>query len=224
MTTEPAPTVPRPRAKASPRAGRFVRALADLWLRFYGWKVDGTLPDDVKAVAIAYPHTTNWDLPFMLAVSYRLGVRPSWLGKRQLFRFPFGGLMRFLGGLPVDRGARTNLVAQVVERFDEVDRLFLVIPPSGTRKRAPHWKSGFYHIARGASVPILCTYLDYARKIGGIGLVLTPTGDVRADMDAIRGFYEGIEGLYPKQQTPIFLPEEHEEPTRAAGGGAHQKP
>jgi 1-acyl-sn-glycerol-3-phosphate acyltransferase len=155
----------------------------------------------------------------MLAVAYRLGVRPSWLGKRQLFRPPFGGFMRWLGGISVDRSARTNMVAQVVERFSDVDRLFLVIPPSATRHRAAHWKSGFYHIARGANVPILCTFLDYTRKVGGIGPAVVPSGDVRADMDVIRAFYEGVEGRYPQNHTPIYLPEEAPPQVRASGGG-----
>lgn len=218
MTTTPPAPSPRPSVKTTPLAGPIARTLARFWLWFFGWKVEGSLPPGIKAVAIAYPHTTNWDMPFMLAVAYRLGVRPSWLGKRQIFRAPFGGFMRWLGGIPVDRSARTNMVAQVIEQFGEVDRLFLVIPPSATRKKAAHWKSGFYHIARGAGVPILCTFLDYTRKVGGIGTVVVPTGDIRADMDVIRGFYEGIHGLYPQNQTPIYLPEEDPPQVRAAGG------
>jgi 1-acyl-sn-glycerol-3-phosphate acyltransferase len=220
MTTTPPPSPARPRVKTTPLAGSFARGLARAWLWFFGWKVEGSLPPGIKAVAIAYPHTTNWDLPFMLAVAYRLGVRPSWLGKRQLFRAPFGGFMRWLGGIPVDRSARTNMVAQVVECFADVDRLFLVIPPSATRHKAVHWKSGFYHIARGAGVPILCTFLDYTRKVGGIGPAIMPGDDVRADMDVIRAFYEGVEGLYPQNHTPIYLPEEVPPQVRAAGGSA----
>ncbi len=204
-----APTLtPAPRAKASPLAGPIARGLARLWLWFFGWKVEGSLPSGVKAVAIAVPHTSNWDMPFMLAVSFRLGVRPSWLGKRELFRWPFGGFMRWLGGMPVDRGSRSNLVAQVVDQFQDIERLFLVIPPSGTRRRAAHWKSGFYHIARGARVPILCTFLDYTRKVGGVGPSVLPSGDVRADMNIIREFYKDIAGRYPQHQTPIYLPDE----------------
>ena len=220
MTTTPPSPPARPRVKTTPLAGSFARGLARAWLWFFGWKVEGSLPPGIKAVAIAYPHTTNWDLPFMLAISYRLGVRPSWLGKRQLFRAPFGGFMRWLGGISVDRSARTNMVAQVVERFADVDRLFLVIPPSATRHKAAHWKSGFYHIARGAGVPILCTFLDYTRKVGGIGPVIMPSDDLRADMDVIRAFYEGVEGLYPRNHTPIYLPEEAPPQVRAVGGSA----
>lgn len=191
-------------------AGRFARTLARVWLRVFGWRVEGALPPGTKAVAIAAPHTSNWDLPFMLAVSYVLGVKPSWLGKRQLFKGPFGWLMRGLGGIPVDRDRRTNLVQQVVGYFGTVDQLFLVIPPSATRKRATHWKSGFYHIARGADVPIICTFLDYRRKVGGIGPTLTPSDDVRADMTVIRDFYENVTGKYPALTTPPRLLEEDE--------------
>ncbi len=156
----------------------------------------------------------------MLAIAYRMGIRPSWLGKRQIFRKPFGRFMRWLGGIPVDRSKSTNMVGQVVERFGQIDRLFLVIPPSATRHKAAHWKSGFYHIARGANVPILLTFLDYSRKVGGIGPALMPTGDVSADMDVIRAFYAGVQGRYPENQTPIYLPEEAPPKARAAGGGA----
>jgi 1-acyl-sn-glycerol-3-phosphate acyltransferase len=132
--------------------------------------------------------------------------------------------MRWLGGIPVDRGSRTNLVAQVVDGFQDIERLFLVIPPSATRRRAAHWKSGFYHIAREARVPILCTFLDYTRKVGGIGPPVIPSGDLRADMDVIRAFYQGIEGRYPENQTPIYVPEEDERASLAAGGNTRPAP
>ena len=220
MTTTPPPSPPPHHVESTPPAGPLARALARAWLWFFGWKIEGSVPPSIRAVAIAYPHTSNWDLPFMLAIAYRMGIRPSWLGKRQIFRKPFGRFMRWLGGIPVDRSKSTNMVGQVVERFGEIDRLFLVIPPSATRHKAAHWKSGFYHIARGANVPILLTFLDYSRKVGGIGPAVMPTGDVHADMDAIRAFYEGIQGRYPENQTPIYLPEEDPPKARAAGGGA----
>jgi 1-acyl-sn-glycerol-3-phosphate acyltransferase len=189
------------------RASRAARLLGRLYLRLCGWRLAGVLPPR-SAVVVAAPHTSNWDLPFMLAVAYALGVKPSWLGKRELFRWPFGGVMRWLGGIPVDRSARGDMVRQAVSEFRDGDGLFLVIPPSGTRGRAEAWKSGFYHIARGARVPIACAYLDYAARVGGIGLVLTPSGDVRADMDQMRAFYAPIRGKYPAQETPVRLREE----------------
>lgn len=190
------------------RPGRLARVVGRLWLRWFGWRVEGRLPHHTRAVVIAAPHTSNWDLPFMLAVSWVLGVRPAWLGKDGLFRPPFGALMRWLGGIPVDRRAPGGLVAQAAARLRAADRLLLVVPPSGTRSSAPHWKSGFYHIASAAGVPILCTFLDYRRRVGGIGPTVVPSGDVAADMAIIRAFYASIEGLRPAQATPVRLAEE----------------
>jgi 1-acyl-sn-glycerol-3-phosphate acyltransferase len=195
---------------SSHRVGWLARGLGRLYLRLTGWRVEGRIPDATKAVVVAAPHTSNWDLPIMLAVSYVLGIRPAWLGKRELFRWPFGGLMRWLGGLPVDRRVRQNHVQQAVAAFAAADRLFLVIPPSGTRSRATHWKSGFYHIARGAQVPIVCAFLDYRRKTGGIGPVLMPSPSVAADMAEIRAFYAGVTGRFPALETPVRLLEEDE--------------
>jgi 1-acyl-sn-glycerol-3-phosphate acyltransferase len=200
----------------SGEVGRFARTLGGLYLRLSGWRVEGRFPDVARAVVIAAPHTSNWDLPLMLAVAYVLGIRPAWLGKRELFRWPFGWFMRWLGGLPVDRGARGNLVQQAVDRFAAVERLHLVVPPSGTRSRATHWKSGFYHIARGARVPIVCTFLDYRRRVGGIGPLLAASGDVVADMRRIREFYADIAGKFPASTTPVRLVEE-DEPGRQSG-------
>ncbi len=198
-------------------AGRLTRFLGRLYLRIAGWHVEGSLPPELhKAVVVAAPHTTNWDMPHMLAVAWAVGVRPSWLGKKSLFRFPFGGFMRALGGIPVDRSKRENVVDQAVARFDAADRLFLVIPPSGTRSRAKHWKSGFYHIARGAGVPVLCSFLDYPSRTAGLGPCLRMTGVLSADMGRIREFYSGIRGLYPEKATPILLAEEDASSPQAA--------
>jgi 1-acyl-sn-glycerol-3-phosphate acyltransferase len=176
--------------------------------------VEGRFPDVAKAVVIAAPHTSNWDMPLMLAIAWVLGVRPAWLGKRELFRWPFGWLMRSLGGVPVDRAVSQNLVQQAVDQFGAVERLHLVIPPSGTRSRAKHWRSGFHHIAHGAGVPIVCAFLDYRRKIGGIGPVLHASADVASDMDRLRAFYADITPKFPASATPVRLREEDE----SAGG------
>ncbi|MGH7787853.1 MAG: lysophospholipid acyltransferase family protein [Candidatus Binatia bacterium] len=192
----------------SRRTGRFARTLGALVLRLFGWRVEGQLGAVPRAVLIAAPHTSNWDFVFMLACAYVLHLRPMWLGKQQMFRWPFGGFMRWLGGVPVNRGQRDDLVRQVVERFAATPELLLVVPPAGTRGRAPHWKSGFYHIASGAGVPIVCTFLDYHRRVGGIGPAIMPSGDLCADMDLIRDFYEGVTGMYPEQATPVRLREE----------------
>lgn len=213
-------------ATAHHATGRLGRFLGALLLRILGWRVEGALPEGTKAVVIAAPHTSNWDMPIMIAVAYVLGVNPSWLGKKEIFRWPFGGFMRWLGGFPVDRGSRQNIVQQVVDVYGAADRLYVVIPPSATRRRASHWKSGFYHIARGAGVPVMATFLDYRRKVGGVGPVFQPTGDMKADMDILRTFYAGVAGKFPELTTPVRLAEEGvggptPDPVADAGSSTH---
>src|SRR5262249_25031078 len=190
------------------------RGIGRLYLTLFGWRVEGRFPDVAKAVVIAAPHTSNWDMPLMLAIAWMLGVRPAWLGKRELFRWPFGWLMRSLGGVPVDRAVSQNLVQQAVEQFRAVEELRLVVPPSGTRSRARHWRSGFHHIARGAGVPIVCAFLDYRRKVGGIGPTLYASADVTSDMDRIRAFYADVPAKFPASASPVRLREEAD----SAGG------
>lgn len=157
---------------------------------------------------IAAPHTSNWDLAYLLAFAELFGVRVSWLGKHTLFRPPLGFLMRRAGGIPVVRHQRGALVEQAAQLFAERDELALVVPAEGTRSAAAHWKSGFYHIARSAGVPIVCGYLDYARRRGGFGPTIVPTGDVAADMDRVRAFYADKTARYPEKFGPVRLREE----------------
>lgn len=173
----------------------------------FGWRVEGELPPG-KCVIIAAPHTSNWDFPFMLAAASIIGFRVSFMGKHTLFRGPFGPLMKWLGGISVDRRAPQNLVQQVAERFATCDELILVIPPEGTRKHVEHWKSGFYQIARAARVPVVLGFLDFERKVGGLGPVLHLTHDARTDMDRIRAFYKGIRGKHAAFESTPRLREE----------------
>ena len=115
------------------------------------------------------------------------------------FRWPMGPFLRWMGAIPVDRSKSTDVVARSIQAFGAHPRMVLVVPPSGTRRKVMYWKSGFYHIARGAHVPIVLGYLDYRRKVGGIGPAVYPTGDMAADMDVIRSFYRDIQGKYPDQ-------------------------
>jgi 1-acyl-sn-glycerol-3-phosphate acyltransferase len=157
---------------------------------------------------IAAPHTTNWDLPYLMAFAWLYGVSVSWMGKQQLFSPPIGWLMRALGGIPVQRHKSTDMVSQMAQVIGEVKSICLVVPAEGTRGYVPYWKSGFYHIARTAEVPIVLSYLDYTRRVGGFGPEFVPTGDVRSDMDEIRGFYTGMQGKYPELFGDIRLKEE----------------
>ena len=193
-----------------PRTSALAYWVGRCWFRLFGWDVEGDAPQVERSVVIAAPHTTNWDLPHMLAASFLFRFRVSWLGKHTLFRAPFGTFFRLLGGVAVDRRAPGGLVAQAAVRLAEADKLALAVPPSGTRGRSDFWKSGFYWIAHTANVPIVCGYLDYSRRRAGLGLTLTTTGDVAADMARIRDFYAGIEGKFPALQTPIRLRDEQQ--------------
>ncbi len=192
------------------------RAIGHAWLGLFGWRCDGPPPPYKKFVLIAAPHTTGWDLPFMLATSYVMDVPISWMGKHTLFQPPFGWLMRALGGIPIDRRSRHNVVKQAVELFNASDDLVLAVPAEGTRARVELWKSGFYHIARGANVPIGLGFLDFEKKVCGLVKFITPTDDVRADMDQIREFYRNIRGKYPELESEPRLREEMD---AAAPGG-----
>ncbi len=187
--------------------------LARAWLAFFGWNVEGRMPSGGRGVVIASPHTSNWDLPFMLAVAWVFRARLHWLGKHTLFRGWRGPLMRWLGGISVDRRVRGGVVTQAAARLGEGSGMYLAVAPAGTRGQAKHWKSGFYQIARAAQVPIICGFLDYRRKVGGLGPSILPTNDVKADMDRIRAFYRDMTGHLPERSTPILLEEEFESGT-----------
>ncbi|MCR9278908.1 MAG: lysophospholipid acyltransferase family protein [Pseudomonadaceae bacterium] len=183
-----------------------------LFLRLSRWRVHGEAPNSSHVVIIAAPHTTNWDFVYLLAAAWSLRVRIHWLGKKELFRFPFGGIMRALGGIAVDRSQNNDLVAELAETYAQRPAFALVIPPSGSRSRAKHWRSGFYWIASSAGADIVCGYLDYPKRTAGLGLTFKPSGDVSVDMDAIRAFYEPINGKYPERETPTRLREEASAP------------
>jgi 1-acyl-sn-glycerol-3-phosphate acyltransferase len=181
------------------------RWLANIVLRLFGWRAVGALPESHRGVLVVAPHTSNWDFVVMLLLAVALGVKPTWMGKHTLFRPPFGWIMRRLGGLPINRTARHNVVEQAIESFRTRDDLILAVLPEGTRKRTDYWKSGFYHIANGAQVPLLLGFADYKRKVGGIGPIFMPSGDIEADMAMIRDFYIGMVGKRPDQFGEIRL-------------------
>lgn len=173
---------------------RLFRPLGKLWLWARGFKVVGEMPNIPKFVVVAAPHTTNWDLPYTIAAGLHYGRRMRWMGKTSIFKWPFGGIMRWLGGLAVDRSKSNNAVASVVETFGAAETLYLVIAPAGTRGVGKPWKSGFYHIAHGAKVPLVLTYLDYQSKTLGVAEVFYPTGDYERDVVAIRAVYARVLG------------------------------
>ncbi|MGN6788463.1 MAG: lysophospholipid acyltransferase family protein [Rhodanobacteraceae bacterium] len=165
-------------------------------VRLGGWRLEGEFPDVPKLVLIVAPHSSWWDGIWGLLFKVALGVDISFMAKRELFRWPLGGLLRRLGGLPIERGAAGDVVGQMVERFGTRERLWLGIEPEGTRKAVKKWKSGFWHIARQAGVPILPGYFDYPRKVIGLGPLFQPTGDREADLAALKAFYQPFRGKH----------------------------
>lgn len=176
---------------------------AVLWSR--RWRIEGDPPDRAKYVLIAAPHTSNWDLLYLLAMSYATDVHVSWLGKNSLFRGPLGPVLRALGGIPVERDRRSGLVSSLAGEFAAADRLVVAVPPEGTRGRTDHWRTGFYRVACAADVPIVCSYLDYSRRVGGFGPVIEPTGDLGADLPLFQEFYADKRGKYPDAESDIAL-------------------
>lgn len=175
------------------------RGISYLALKMTGWKTEGKLPDVDKFVMIAAPHTSNWDLPYMLFTSFVFKINVYWMGKDAIFNNPFRKLFLYLGGIPVDRSKSNNLVQYAIDMINEKEKISLAVPPSGTRKKVAHWKTGFYHIANGAQVPIVLGFLDYSKKRCGVLDTVMPTGDIEKDMKIIADHYKDIQGKYPEK-------------------------
>jgi 1-acyl-sn-glycerol-3-phosphate acyltransferase len=171
----------------------------------FGWKAVLLPLTAKKYVLVGYPHTSNWDFVPAIAWIWSTGIRGSFVGKAELFKGMMKPIMTWLGGIPVDRDKGTNFVQKVAGIFSSRDELFLIIAAEGTRAKAEYWKSGFYYIALEAKVPLALAYMDWKRKEIGIGAYFMPTGDIDADWEQIRGFYEGITGRDPSKQSPIRL-------------------
>jgi 1-acyl-sn-glycerol-3-phosphate acyltransferase len=180
-------------------------SLARLLVKLIGWRMVGQPLAAPKYLIVFAPHTSNWDLPIGYVIARAFKLDASWIGKHLLFRPPLGVLFRWMGGIPVDRRSRNNAVDQVIQAFNEREHLALAITPEGTRKKTPHWKTGFYYIALGARVPIQLAFLDYRRKIGGFGPTIMPSGDIDADLSIMRDFFSGISGKYPDQAGDIQI-------------------
>jgi len=168
---------------------RLVRRLLILLYRWKGWRIDGRRPEARKFIILGAPHTSNWDFIFFIGATHELGIRPSFMGKSSLFKWPMTDFMLDMGGVPVDRAKRANYVEQVAAAFAAADDLALVIAPEGSRTFKGDWRSGFYHIAMAAGVPIVPAWVDNAKLVGGMGEPIMPTGDYRADLAKIAAFY-----------------------------------
>lgn len=186
-----------------PKASFFSRLIGKIILSVSGWKVEGEVPNVPKMIMILAPHTSNWDFIFILSVAYSMGVKLNWMGKKELFWGPAGWLFRSMGGIPVDRHASYNTVESSVYTINQQTQAILGITPEATRRKTKFWKSGFYHIAHNANIPITFGYLDYPNKVGGIKPGFMPSGDIAEDLEKIRSFYKGIEGKHPQNYGEI---------------------
>jgi 1-acyl-sn-glycerol-3-phosphate acyltransferase len=177
-------------------------------LALRGWRVEITPPPVPRCVIIVYPHTSNWDFPIGYLARLAADLPVQWIGKDTLFRWPVAGLLRRMGGVPVDRRRPTGLIGQLAGELERSDRMWLALAPEGTRARTDHWKSGFYRLALKAKVPVGLAFIDYRTRLVGLDTYLTLSGDEEADLARIREVYAGKAGKHPEQASDIrLLPE-----------------
>lgn len=176
-----------------------MRLISKIYIRLIGWKIDGDIPPDIKkCVLLAVPHTSNYDFPIARAILYIRNIKLKYLIKKEWMKFPFGFFFKATGAIPVDRSKNTNLIAAIIEIINKEDEIVIVIPAEGTRKKTDKWKMGFYYVALGANVPIVFSYLDYEKKIGGFGSAFYPTGNLAEDMHQIREFFKDKVPRHPE--------------------------
>lgn len=177
-----------------------MKAFSSFILNRMGWEIKKEIPDHIKkAVVIVAPHSSYWDFVMGRISFWHMGVDTKFLIKKEAFFWPFGSLLKKLGGMPVNRGKAGRLTDIVAEMYNDTDSLFITITPEGTRTLVKKWKLGFYRIAIAANVPIIFGVLDYTNKVGGMKKLFYPTGDIEKDLKEIRAFYKGIEGKHPER-------------------------
>ena len=178
---------------------RAARAALVSFYRRKGWRAESEGPIPKRCIIIAAPHTSNWDFLYFVGLTHDLGFQAHFMGKQELFRWPMANFMRENGGIPVDRSKAGNYVQAMIDQFARRDEFRLTIAPEGTRGAVRRWRTGFYHIAMGAGVPLVCGLMDYARKVGGLGPAMMPTGNYAADMAKVEAYYRSVTPKHPKQ-------------------------
>ncbi|WP_203258413.1 1-acyl-sn-glycerol-3-phosphate acyltransferase [Hyunsoonleella ulvae] len=173
-----------------------------IYYKLMGWQIDGhykILQNDLKKVVIiAAPHTSWYDFLIGILVRTIIGVKVNFLGKKELFVFPFGYLFKALGGQPVNRQKHQNKVKVIAEFFREKEVFRLALAPEGTRQKVDKWRTGFYHIAKEANVPIIMFTLDFKHKRNTFSKPFYTGNDMEKDLKLIRGFYKGVKGRIPE--------------------------
>ena len=181
----------------TPIISHFFRGLSRLVIRLIGWRLVGETPTEKKYLIIGAPHTSNWDFVLYVMFAFIRRFDFHWMGKSSLFFFPFKRLMIWLGGIPIDRSKANNVIDQMVAYYRSVDQLVVIITPEGTRSKVRQWKTGFYHIARQAELPVYLGYIDCATKTMGFGKRFEVSSDIDADIKAIQAFYADKQGINP---------------------------
>ena len=191
----------------TPVISHILTLTAKIFLKICGWKIEGEPPKVPKYVMVGAPHTSNWDFLFGMAIAMATQVECYWVGKHTLFWGPLNPIMRWMGGIPLDRNGRCrrgSLVEQTVCCFKQHHRLGIVVSPEGTRSKGDRWRTGFYHMAKNANVPIVLAFLDFKNKRGGYGPTIRPSGCIDKDLHEIQAFYTDIHGKYPDCFSPIY--------------------
>jgi 1-acyl-sn-glycerol-3-phosphate acyltransferase len=182
-----------------------LRKIAEYSLGLMGWETDNQWPQGLEqCVMIAAPHTSNWDAVYARLALKVLGVNVRITIKDSYMKFPLGPFVRAMGGIGIDRSpkkegqARASMVQLMADLFKEHPHLVMLVTPEGTRAKQENWKTGFYHIAMTAGVPIALAYMDYKKKRAGVGKIIYPTGNYEQDMQEIMQFYANIEPKFPE--------------------------
>jgi len=183
-----------------------LKLMSSLFLKSIGWKFNynGMKPSDFnRCVMLAAPHTSNWDFPIARAAFFLMDIPVRYTVKQSWTRFPFGLLMNPLGAIAINRSPkkegeqRRSMVEAMTDLFEGKTELVVLVTPEGTRSKVEKWKTGFYHVAKGAGVPIALGYLDYAKKEAGVGKIIHLSGDMNADMKQVMDFYRHIGPKHP---------------------------
>ena len=179
---------------------RFYKSFFGFWFRLFGWKSIGSNPKELKKYVIAVgPHTSNWDFAIGYCIKHIHDLHPDFLGKDSLFRIPLvGWFLRNMGGHPVDRSKKTNMVDQIVEKFETLDKFIMAITPEGTRSYSPEWKTGFYRVSERVKVPIVLVGMDYTRKVVEFSEPIFTTGNMEADFEKMKEFFRRMKGKHPE--------------------------